>query len=158
MNHIAAVLYIAANEYLSEDQGTTLPVWSWHTYQSCTAARIAARKEKQSSSEITEFLVGLGVKDDFGQFDEFKMGVERQQARYTWLMFAAMIAVEEFPHDPEYDDDRDGCTEWDRAFVEVFGVGWLVGQLEQMLSKACQAWGVCVDVHRNSSTAPETTT
>ena len=41
------------------------------------------------------FVHDMGCGAGLEEFDMFKQGFERQQARHTWLMFAYEIAVEE---------------------------------------------------------------
>lgn len=101
---IAEILHLAADKYLSvswdepEEPGMLRVYYSCHAIiaaaSKVTGRRIAALSPmvKRINSGLRE--LGLNP-DSCRQFDEFHTGEERQQARYNWLKFAALIAEEQ---------------------------------------------------------------
>lgn len=92
---ISDVLWIAANEHLSEVDFSYLRSnsFGWNRNYSCSAVYQVG---EEFSSKTTAFLHELGVNiNGFYEFDEFVPGEERQGARYLWLMFAYEVALSE---------------------------------------------------------------
>ena len=99
---ISDILFIAANEYLWDGvHKTNMDVDSY----SCSAIMRSiyylvgdVRKSTLYTQRVDLFhgLTEMGV--DCGsssEFDQFKNYMDRQQARYAWLMFAYEIALEQ---------------------------------------------------------------
>jgi hypothetical protein len=88
---ISDILWRAANEYLS----TTGNIVGNLSPYSCDAIDDAVGWSHSRSKGTLSFVRSLGVNTRSSeQFLEFKQGVERQGARYAWLMFASMYAKE----------------------------------------------------------------
>ena len=91
---ISDTLWEAANLYL--DHGLVDFQLSGVNRYSCCAVDMAESKNKVPNTPGCDFLASLGVKQFAGnQFDEFEYGEERQGARYLWLDFARLVALDE---------------------------------------------------------------
>lgn len=91
---ISSILHHAADEALDMD---VIQRHSGILY-SCTAIRAILSDDKENImwNKIMLFLQDLGLPQGLhDSFPEFHEGFEKQQARYNWLKFAALIAEEE---------------------------------------------------------------
>lgn len=101
---ISDILNRAADEYLAPNLYLAYsPEYNYDGTFSCDAVYDAIQELPISDDLpligfIFDFLESLGLQKastNYCAFEEFEEGEERQQVRYAWLKFAAMIAEEE---------------------------------------------------------------
>lgn len=95
---LSDILWMGANLYLSEyaDDGDNQLKYSCDAVNDACFCGDDIEGWYTRWKEVEQFLYELGCPvRSFDAFSEFEEGFERQAARYTWLMFASMIAKEE---------------------------------------------------------------
>lgn len=96
---ISDVLWNAANKKLYHpkfDDSRTTNFSCDAVYEALSAKNLSDNDYYDLADNTMSFLEQLGLSTNSCQaFDEFKGGAQRQEARYAWLMFAAMVAEEE---------------------------------------------------------------
>jgi hypothetical protein len=100
---ISDVLWKAANNILFVDLSSDKYGYNYNHY-SCVAVQHACENFEPFHLEAfnkllgrcLDFVTGLGISlSSINAFDEFPEGKERQDARYFWLMFAYLVALDE---------------------------------------------------------------